>query len=64
VDFHGIRIIYAASVAGGALRCEIDGSSDMAAWTPRDEVPGLERVSLVDAALRLYDEQPPTGQLA
>jgi 8-oxo-dGTP diphosphatase len=64
VDLHGIRIVYLASVTGGALRYETSGSTDMAAWTPRDEVTSLERVSLVDVALRLYDEQPLTGQLA
>ncbi len=64
VDLHGIRIVYAARIAGGALRYETGGSTDMAAWTPRDQVAALDRVSLVDAALRLYDERPPTGRLA
>lgn len=63
VELHGIRIVYSARITGGALRFETGGSTDMAAWIPRDEVATLERVSLVDAAIRLYDERPPTGRL-
>jgi ADP-ribose pyrophosphatase YjhB (NUDIX family) len=63
VDLHAIRIVYSARVTAGTLRFETGGSSDMAAWTPRDQVPTLERVSLVDAALRLYDERPASGRL-
>ena len=51
VDFHGIQIVYAATVIGGELRYELDGSTDMAAWHPMAEVPALERVPLVDVGL-------------
>ena len=64
VDLHGIRIVYTARIAGGTLRYETGGSTDMAAWIPRDQVASLDRVSLVDAAIRLYDERPATGRLS
>ncbi|WP_431773088.1 NUDIX hydrolase [Streptomyces cucumeris] len=61
--FHGVRILYAARVTGGELRHETGGSTDRAAWIPLDEVPGLDRVPLVDIALALYAERPPHGRL-
>ncbi|UUU33913.1 NUDIX hydrolase [Streptomyces sp. CA-210063] len=64
VDFHALRIVYEARVTGGDLRHELNGSTDMAAWHPLDEVPNLERVDLVDAALRLWRERPGNGHLA
>jgi 8-oxo-dGTP diphosphatase len=51
VDFHAIQIVYAASVIGGDLVYEVDGSTDMAAWFPIAEVPALTRVQLVDLGL-------------
>ena len=48
-----VRIFYGARVVGGALRPEVDGSTDEARWFPLDEVPELERVSLVDSGLGL-----------
>ena len=51
VDHHGVRILYAATVIGGELRFEVDGSTDMAAWIPLADVPGLTRVDLVDLGL-------------
>ena len=40
IDFHGIQIVYAATVIGGELCYEVDGSTDMAAWYPLAEVCG------------------------
>jgi ADP-ribose pyrophosphatase YjhB (NUDIX family) len=54
VDFHALRVIYAARVVGGTLRHEVNGTTDRAAWHALDAVAALDRVSLVDAALRLY----------
>ncbi len=51
VDHHGVRIVYAATVTGGELRFEVDGSTDMAAWVPLGDVPELARVDLVDVGL-------------
>lgn len=63
-DFHALRIVYEARVTGGELRHETNGSTDMAAWHPLEEVPNLERVGLVDVGLRLWRERPPNGHLA
>lgn len=50
---HTLRIVYRATVTGGKLRYETDGSTDMAAWfTPR-AVADLQRVKLVDIARRM-----------
>ena len=48
----GVRVIYAATVVGGVLRGEQDGSSDDAAWFAVTALP--VRVDLVDTALRLW----------
>ncbi|MET9153624.1 NUDIX hydrolase [Streptomyces griseoflavus] len=64
VDHHGIRLLYEARVTGGELRDEVGGTTDHAAWQPLDAVPGLVRVRLVDIALRLWRERPPTGRVA
>ncbi|GAB3269676.1 NUDIX domain-containing protein [Microbacterium sp. MEC084] len=48
---HALRIVYRATVVGGTLTHEVDGSSDMAEWVPLSKVRGIERVSLVDKAL-------------
>lgn len=50
---HTLRIVYRATITGGELTHEVDGSSDMAQWIPLSQVRGIERVSLVDAALTL-----------
>ncbi|MFJ8139162.1 NUDIX hydrolase [Streptomyces sp. NPDC096013] len=63
VDHHGVRIVYEARIVGGELRHEIGGSTDMAAWHPLDDVPGLTRVPLIDTALRLWRERPPVGRI-
>jgi 8-oxo-dGTP diphosphatase len=48
-----IRLVYEARIVGGELTDEVDGTTDRAAWIPIADVPQLERVDLVDAALRL-----------
>ena len=60
---YAMRIVYRVHVAGGELRSEVGGSSDEARWFPLDALGELTRVSLLDIALRLNDEQPPTGVL-
>jgi ADP-ribose pyrophosphatase YjhB (NUDIX family) len=58
--FHGateplqaLRIIYRASITGGTLTNELDGSTDEAAWFELGEVRALKRVGLVEVGLRL-----------
>jgi ADP-ribose pyrophosphatase YjhB (NUDIX family) len=50
---HTLRIVYRASVTGGKLRFEEGGSTDMAEWFPLRAVDDLQRVKLVDIALRM-----------
>ncbi|MGW9113121.1 NUDIX hydrolase [Microbacterium sp. NPDC055683] len=52
-DQQGLRIVYRAEITGGSLAYEIDGSTDMAEWIPLSRVRSIERVSLVDVALRM-----------
>jgi ADP-ribose pyrophosphatase YjhB (NUDIX family) len=50
---HTLRIVYRADITGGRLRFETNGSTDMAAWFTLPEVAKLQRVQLVDIALRM-----------
>ena len=50
---HTLRIVYRASVTGGKLTFEADGSTDMAEWFTPAQVAELQRVKLVDIALRM-----------
>lgn len=50
---HTLRIVYRATVSGGRLRFETDGSTDMAEWFTLRSVSELQRVKLVDIALRM-----------
>jgi 8-oxo-dGTP diphosphatase len=50
---HALRIVYRARVSGGRLRNEVGGSTDRAEWFPLQSVSGLQRVKLVDIALRM-----------
>lgn len=61
-DFQSLRIVYETRVTGGDLRHETDGSTDMAAWHPLEEVPALDRVGLVDIGLTLWRKRPAVGR--
>lgn len=50
---HALRIVYRASITGGKLRNEIDGSTDRAEWFPLAGVRAVHRVKLVDIALEM-----------
>ncbi|OAN33984.1 NUDIX hydrolase [Microbacterium sp. H83] len=50
---HTLRIVYRATVTGGRLQFETDGSTDMAEWFPLRSIADLQRVRLVDIALRM-----------
>ncbi|GAA4919825.1 hypothetical protein GCM10023237_45480 [Streptomyces coeruleoprunus] len=63
VDHHSLRFVYEGRITGGTLRHEVDGSTDLAAWQPLVDLPGLRRVPLIDTALRLWHERPATGHV-
>lgn len=50
---HTLRIVYRATVSGGRLQYETDGSTDMAEWFPVKAIGDLQRVKLVDISLRM-----------
>ncbi|WP_445929046.1 hypothetical protein, partial [Mycobacterium tuberculosis] len=50
---HTLRIVYRAEVTGGKLRWETAGSTDRAEWFSLAAVARLQRVRLVDIALRM-----------
>lgn len=52
-----IRVLYVATVVGGTLRDEVDGSTDRAAWVPIDQIDDLERLELVDRGLAAWRER-------
>jgi 8-oxo-dGTP diphosphatase len=52
-DFHKIQIVYRATITGGALRDEIDGSTDAARWFSEAEVAEVPLVPLAQRAVRL-----------
>ncbi|GAA3282441.1 NUDIX hydrolase [Paenarthrobacter aurescens] len=62
-DFQALRLVYEATVVGGELTHEVDGSTTHAAWIPLEDIQELNRVSLVDTALRLHHERPANGKL-
>ncbi|GAA1498172.1 NUDIX hydrolase [Paeniglutamicibacter kerguelensis] len=49
-----VAVVYTASVTGGELRFETDGTTSQAAWFPLDAVESLNRTDRVDAAIALY----------
>jgi 8-oxo-dGTP diphosphatase len=48
-----VRVLFDATVVGGELTHELDGTTDEARWVPLGEVTSLPRVSVVDVGLRL-----------
>jgi 8-oxo-dGTP diphosphatase len=50
-----VRVVFAATVTGGELTHEVDGTTDEARWFAKDEISRLPRVSLVDIALSYLD---------
>ncbi len=63
-EFHGIRILYWAEIAGGSLKNEVGGSTDCCEWHSLPPAPGLKRVDLAETGIRLANEfrrQPARG---
>jgi ADP-ribose pyrophosphatase YjhB (NUDIX family) len=55
-DFHSVRILYRATIVGGTLTHEVNGSTDRAEWVPIDLVHTLDAVALVEVGRRLATE--------
>jgi ADP-ribose pyrophosphatase YjhB (NUDIX family) len=53
VAFHQVRFIYPMEVVGGALRNELDESTDEAAWIESEALPTLPLADLVSLTLGL-----------
>lgn len=58
VDHQTICVLYTAEVVEGELRNETGGSTDIAAWIPLADVPGLVRGGLVDVGLIVAGHLP------
>lgn len=52
-----VRVLYEATVVGGELTHETDGTTDEARWVPIAEVADLPRVGVVDLALDLWRQR-------
>ncbi len=53
LPLHALRIVYRATIIGGKLRNEQDGSTDQAQWFTVNHVRKLQRVRLVDISLTM-----------
>ena len=49
-----VRIVFAATIIGGELTREVNGTTDEARWFDLTDVMGLNRVPLVDIALNMH----------
>jgi ADP-ribose pyrophosphatase YjhB (NUDIX family) len=49
--WHGVRIVYLATVTGGTLRDEVEESTDRAEWATMPDLDGRPVTELVDVAL-------------
>jgi 8-oxo-dGTP diphosphatase len=52
-DLHFLGAIYRVRITGGGLRDEKDGTTDMAAWIGRDELPSTRLVEIAQFGSRL-----------
>ncbi|HEV7761401.1 MAG TPA: NUDIX hydrolase [Acidimicrobiales bacterium] len=62
-EMHAVAIYYRVRVTGGALRHEVGGSTDRAAWMAPADVPSLARSVVVDRGLALDERTPTDGHL-
>jgi 8-oxo-dGTP diphosphatase len=62
-ELHHVGVFYHVTAAGGALRSEVNGSTDLAAWVDLAAVPGLRRAAVVDVGMRLERLRPAGGHV-
>lgn len=61
--FEALRLIYEATITGGELTHEVNGTTTHAGWFRLEDVAQLNRLSLVDTGIRLHRERPANGLL-
>ena len=61
-EVHATHLVYEVAEVGGALRHEVGGSSDQAAWVSLTSLPDLRRTALLEVALDLYRRRPQDGR--
>jgi ADP-ribose pyrophosphatase YjhB (NUDIX family) len=61
-ELHSVAVYYEVTISGGALRNEVDGSTNLAAWIPCADLSGLDRAVIVDIALDLAVRRPADGR--
>ena len=49
-----VRVVFTATIVGGELSREVDGTTDEARWFDLADVANLNRVPLVDIALQMF----------
>jgi 8-oxo-dGTP diphosphatase len=49
-----VRIFFAATIIGGELTREVDGTTDEAQWFDLSDVADLDRVAIVDIAIEMH----------
>lgn len=58
--WHGVRIVYLATITGGTLRDEVDESSDRAEWATLPDLEARPVTELVRVALAWLGVERPT----
>lgn len=49
-----VRIFFAATIIGGELTREVDGTTDEARWFDVSDIAALDRVAIVDIAVEMH----------
>jgi ADP-ribose pyrophosphatase YjhB (NUDIX family) len=55
-EFHGLRIVYNATVTGGELRHEASGTTDLCEWHRFANLSELRLVELVESGINMLDK--------
>jgi hypothetical protein len=58
--WHGVRIVYLATITGGTLRDEVDESSDRAEWATLPNLEARPVTELVQVALTWLGAERPS----
>ena len=56
-EFHAIRIIYEVEIAGGSLRNELSGTTDLCEWHTLHPSPRIKLVDLAEVGLNYAQNQ-------